>query len=139
MDDAAVRVPAFARQMQSAGILVERHAEIGQPRDRGGRVFDHEFDRLAPVEPAAGDHRVADVIIEGIALVEHRGDPALCPGGRARIERAFGQHHDFAMFGQNQRSGQPGGPRPDDQNVMFVQGNAVPPGKRRCARLRPSR
>ena len=53
MDDAAVTVPALARQVKRTiargAVGVERHAERDQPLDRGGRAFDHAFDRRADV------------------------------------------------------------------------------------------
>ena len=122
MDDAAVRMPAFAREVQRtfvtvAVVMVEGHAEPDQPLDRQRRVLDHEFDRFAPVEPAAGDHRVADVILEGVARIEHRGDSALRPGGGPCVERALGQHQHTAPFGKHQRGGESGGARTDDKHV----------------------
>src|SRR3546814_6384415 len=77
MDDAAVRMPALARQVQRLGLLVERHPHFDEPLDGARGVFDDELDRLAPVQSAARDHRVLDVIFEGVARVEHRGNPAL--------------------------------------------------------------
>jgi hypothetical protein len=125
MDDTAVRMTAFAREVEGVGnpafagiFKVERHAQACQPLDRDGGVLDHEFDRFAPVQPAAGHHRVADMVFEGIACVEHRGDAALRPGGGARIERALGHDQHAALFGEHQRGGKPGGARSHDKHVM---------------------
>ena len=91
MDDAAVAVAALAGQVPALlAVRVERHAELGQPLDRRRRVLDDELDRGAVVEPGAGDHRVLDMALERVAGLEHRGDPALRPAGRALS--ALGQH-----------------------------------------------
>ena len=86
MDDAAVAVAALAGQVPGVAVGgdVERHAQLGQPLDRRRRVFDDELDGGAVVEPGAGDHRVLDMALERVAGLEHRGDPALRPAGRAR-------------------------------------------------------
>src|SRR5690606_36186480 len=77
VDDAAVRVATLAGQMQVPALAVEGDAQFDQPVDRVRRAFDHELDRLAPVEASTGDHRVVDVVLESVARVEHGGDPAL--------------------------------------------------------------
>ena len=118
MDDPAVRMAALAGEVERVGVAVERHAQFAQPVDRGGRAFDHELHRLAIVQPRARHHRVANVIVEGVARIEHRGDPALRPGGRSAGQRALGQHQHLARFGQRQRRGQPRRARADDQHVM---------------------
>jgi hypothetical protein len=76
---------------------------------RGVRVRRY-IRRLAAVEAATGDHRVADVILESVTFVEYRSDTALRPGGGAAIEPALGQHHDAAALGQHERGGQPARP-----------------------------
>lgn len=81
MDDAAVAVPALARQVQRVAVHVERHAQLCQPGDRARCAFDHHFDDRAVVQACAGDHRILDMAFEGVAGLEHRGDPALRPIG----------------------------------------------------------
>src|SRR3546814_8437191 len=73
MDDAAVAVPAFARQVERLALGIERHAEGDQPLNRARRALDDEFDDPAIVEPRAGDHRILDMAFERIARLEHRG------------------------------------------------------------------
>jgi hypothetical protein len=81
VDDAAMRMAAFTRQVQGASLGIEGHADLFEPADCLGGVFDHELDRFTPVKARAGHHRIAHVIIEGVALIEHGGDPALSPRG----------------------------------------------------------
>src|SRR5690606_21950644 len=97
---------------------VEGYAELAQSVDRRGCPLDHELDRLAPVEAGAGDHRVADVVLEGVAGVENRGDPALGPGGRAAGERAFRQDQHLEPGRQRERRGKPGGAGADEEDVV---------------------
>ena len=92
MDDAAVAVAALAGQVPGRSLVavdVERHAELGQPLDRRRRILDDELDGRAVVEPGAGDHRVLDMALERVARLEHRGDPALRPAGRALGSRPW--------------------------------------------------
>ena len=108
---------AFTREVECAGFGIERHAQLFEPADRFGCVLDHEFNRVAPIEPGAGDHGVADMVIEGVAFVEHGGDAALCPRGRSAIECALRQHQHAAAFSQHQCGGESGGAGADDQHI----------------------
>ncbi len=99
-------MPALAGEVQVLAFGVERHAQLDQPVDRMRRAFDHEFDRFQPVEPGAGDHGVADMVLEGVTGIEHCGDTALRPGGRAAIGGALGQDQHLAGVRQRQRRGQ---------------------------------
>src|SRR3546814_7071719 len=87
MDDAAVAVPAFARQVERLALGIERHAEGDQPLNRARRALDDEFDDPAIVEPRTGDNRILDMAFERIAGLEHRGDSPLGPRGRAFVAR----------------------------------------------------
>ncbi len=117
VDDAAVRMPALPRQVKRTLFGIERHAEVDQPLDRLRRMFDDVFDRFDPIEPRAGDHRVADVILERVARIQHRRDAALRPGGGPGIERALRGYEHFRAFGQHQCGGQPRGTRTDDDDI----------------------
>ena len=81
-----------------------------------GALLDHELDGGAVVEPGAGDHRVLDMALERVAGLQHRGDPALRPAGRAS-EPALGQHRHLEALGEVQRRGQPRRAGADDQDV----------------------
>ena len=98
-------MPALARQVQRLGILIERHPHLDQPLDRVRGVLDDELDRLAPVQSAARDHRILDMIFERVARVEHRRDPALRPCGRPARQLALREHEHAAMIGERDRGG----------------------------------
>ena len=117
MDDAAMAVPALARQVERIAFAGERHAELDQVLDRARRGFDDMLDDLHVVEPRAGDHRVVDVGFEAVAFLEHRGDPALRPARRAFAKRALGDHRDLVRLGEIERGGQPRRARADDEDV----------------------
>ncbi len=123
MDDAAMRMAAFAREVQIAslihGITVERHAQLAQAINRARRAFDNKFHRLAVVQPSACDHRIADMILKRVARIKNRRDPALCPCGRATAQRALGEHEHLALLRQRQRSGEPSRARADDKDVVL--------------------
>src|SRR5690606_28093532 len=86
INDAAMRVAAYARQVEVPAVAVDRHTQLAQPVDRRWRALDYEFDGLPPVEAGARDHGVADVILESVTSIEHRRDAALRPGGRTACE-----------------------------------------------------
>ena len=118
MDDPAVRMAAFARQVQRAAFLVEGHAQFDQPVDRVRRALDHEFHRVAIVQPRARHHSIPDMILERVARVEHGGDAALRPRRAASGERALGEHEHLLFFGKSQRCGEARRTRPDDEDVV---------------------
>src|SRR5690606_2950843 len=109
---------ALASEVQAVAIHVERHAELDQPRDRMRRALDDEFDRLLPVEPGTRAHRVANMLLEGVAGIQDGGDSALRPCCRSAGERALGEDQHLDLFGKPQRRGQPRRARTDDDDVV---------------------
>ena len=90
VDDAVVAVAALAGQrgpsLPSAR-RVERGAEAHQVADRLRRLGDQfAHDRLV-AQPGTGGERVADVVLERVARVEHTGQPALGPRRASRPTR----------------------------------------------------
>ncbi len=120
MDDATVRMAAFAGEVEGISLGIEWHAELFEPGDRRRRALDDELDGGALVEPGTGDHRILDMALEGIAGFEHGGDSALRPGGRALVERALGEHGHLETLGEIERGGKPGCPGADDQDVGIM-------------------
>ena len=119
MDDSPRAVAAFAGQVPALAVVVdvERHAELCEPADRGRGALDDELDDAAIVEAGAGDHRVLDMRLEAVARLQHRGDAALRPAGRAL---ALQQHRDLEPLGEVERRGQPGGAGADDHHIVGV-------------------
>jgi hypothetical protein len=101
-------------------IEVERDAKLGEPGDCGGRSGDDMLDHFEIVEPGPGNHRVANVGVEAVALFEDGGDPALRPFGRAASQWAFGEDGNLAMLGKVKRSGKSGRAGADDDNVVIA-------------------
>ena len=122
MDDAAVAVPALAGEVPAILALsgVERHAELGQPRDRSGCVANDELDGGAVVEAGAGHHRVLDVALERVAGLQHRRDTALRPPGRAL---ALGKHRHLEAVGEIQRRSEARGAGSDNDDVELLLGH----------------
>ena len=79
MNDPPVAVAAFAGEVEDFRFLVEGHAHVFQPRDGGGGVLNHKFNRFAAVQPCTGDHGIIDMIFKRVACIEHGGNPALRP------------------------------------------------------------
>ena len=132
MDDAAVRyarLRASDASRRHSAVEIERHAELRQPLDRFGRVFDDKFDRRRGCSARARDHRILDMALKRIAGFQHRRNPALRPRGRAVGKRAFGKHDHLSLWRQLQRRRQPRRTRTDDEDV----GYSFP--LRRCVRL----
>ena len=103
VNNAAVGMAAFAREMEFVALHVERYAQIDEPLDGMRCTFDNKLDCLAAVEAGACDHGVADVFLESVAFVEHGGDSALGPGRRSACKRALGKHDDLVSFGERER------------------------------------
>src|SRR5690606_41755123 len=118
MDDPAVRVTTLARQVKRALLLVEGDSHFDQPQNRVRGVFNHELDRLAPVEPGARDHRILDMIFESIARVEHGRYSALRPRGRPAGELALREHEHAAMIRERDSGGEARGAGADDDDVV---------------------
>src|SRR3546814_20716938 len=89
MDDAAVAVPAFARQVERLALGLERPAEGDQPLNRARRALDDEFDDPAIVEPLAGDPRIPDLAFDRIAGLDHRCYSPLRPPGSPFVSHAL--------------------------------------------------
>ena len=121
VNDAPVGVAALARQMPAVRTAVlsrvERHAQLRQPLDGGGRAADDVFHHLDVVQPCPRDHGVADMRLEAVARLQHRRDPALRPGGRALVQASLGQDGDGEVGRQVERGGQPGRAGADDDDV----------------------
>ena len=110
------RVRCSRRRRRSANGTPSSISRAIAARRRADDMLDHR----AVVEARAGDHRVVDMGVEAVAFLEHRGDPALRPVGRALAERALGDHRDLARLGEVERRGQPGRARADDQDVELA-------------------
>jgi hypothetical protein len=107
MHNPAVRMAAFAGEVPFLIITrIERHAQIGQPADRLGCVFNNEFDGFALVEAAARHHRIADMILKCVAGFKHSGNPALRPSRGTVRKRPLGQHGDLLCLREMQCGGQ---------------------------------
>ena len=77
VDDAAVAVPAFARQRETAVLDVELRPPGDELLDFGGSGMDHTFHDLAVAQSVAGDERVLDVVLERVLRIEDAREPAL--------------------------------------------------------------
>jgi len=123
MHDAAVRVPALARQVPALiAVLagVERHAQRRQPVDGGGGMLHHKFHGGAVVQPGAGHHRVLDMAFKRVPWLQHGSDPALRPGSGAGAEVPLRQHRHLEAGGKIERRCQPGSAGADHDHVMRI-------------------
>ena len=99
--DPVAEVAALAGQRQLAGLgVVEDRAQRDQLADRVRPLGHQHPDRLLVADAGAGDERVVQVLVGGVAGTECGGDPALGPLGRARGEEVLGDHHDRADRGE---------------------------------------
>ena len=127
VDDAPVAVAALAGQVEleaafiDAGLFVtgKRHALVDQPLDRLATVLDRIAHRVFMTQPAAGIERILHVGLYRVGVVEHGGNTALCPEGRAVGQLAFAQYGDAQVRRQVQGQAQAGGTAADHQNVML--------------------
>ena len=129
MDDAAVRVSAFAGQViAELGVRLAREgdATIDQPFDGVLAVLDHEAGRFRIAQAGTGDEGVLDVGFHAVGGVEHRGDSSLRPVARTVGELALGHEGNAQMVGEAQRHGLAGrAAAKDEYVVLFQQGVAL--------------
>ena len=119
MDDAAMGMPAFAGEVEITCRAVERNAQFAQPVDGLGCAFDNEFDCLEIVQPCACDHRITNMVFEGVACIQDGRDAALGPGGRSAGQLALGENEHFLVLRQFKRCGKAGGAGSDDEYVVI--------------------
>ena len=90
MNDAAVRVAAFARQMQMLGIIQrEAHALLDQPANGLGAIFNSELDAVFMAQAGSGDQRILDMTVGGVGFVQHGCHATLCIVGTGLGQRGF--------------------------------------------------
>ena len=117
VNDAAMAVPAFARQGEMAFLLVELGAEADQVADLLRGLAHHHLDDVAMAQAAAGDHRVLDVVLEAILRRQHAGDAALSVGAVALLDTVLGDDEDVDVRGDIQGGAQPRDAGADDEDV----------------------
>jgi hypothetical protein len=105
MNDAALAVAAFARQMEAQfGCIVagEGDALIDQPFDGFAPVFDDEAGGALVAQAAAGDQGVIDMLFMAIAGIKHGSNAALCPVTGPVLQGTLGNNRDSTRFRQMQ-------------------------------------
>jgi hypothetical protein len=82
MDDAALAVAAFARQVkaQRRAVMGKRNATFDQPLDGFAAMLDDKTGGGRVAQAGAGVEGIADVGVDAVGRVEYRGDAALRPG-----------------------------------------------------------
>ena len=119
----------------AVAVGVERHAELGQPRDRRRRLVDDNSTVARSLSPAPAIIVSWIWALEAVACLEHRGDPALRPAGRAFVEPPLASTATLKRCGEVERRGQPGRARADDRGRRMAAALVMPPSRRRV-RLR---
>ena len=119
MDDPPHRVPALEPEREVAvAVGVEVHPERGQVLDGVRRLVDEHPGRRFAHRPAAGDERVTQMALRGVAIGERGRQPALGPVARGAGERGGRDERDpGAEAGGAQRRVQAGGAGSDDRDV----------------------
>jgi hypothetical protein len=127
VNDPALAMAAFARQMEAEGRIVrrERNPARDQPFDGRATVLDDEARRGRVAQSGAGNECVVAMGIDRICRVEYCGDPALRPGrGRVR-QRFFGHQRHPAAAGKPQSQGLAGQAAADDEDVEMLDGGRI--------------
>ena len=89
MDDTAVTMPPFARQMIFAVFTGKGHPAIDQPLHRFGGMLDRETRRHRIIQIRTGVQGVRDMVFNRIGAVEDCGNAALSPAGCRIGDGAF--------------------------------------------------
>ena len=126
MEVAGGAVPALEREGRRAGLPVEPGAEPDEVPDAVRALGDDRADDLEVAEALADVHRVADVALERVlGPAEDGGHPALGEPGVRDVQFALREdQHARPGGGSRERRGVPRDPRPHDQHVRQVMGQA---------------
>ena len=109
MQNAALAVPAFAAQVELPAVfLVEIHAPFQQLANRLRCLRHNGAHRFLVAQACAGIQRIGHVLLEGVILIHHRGDTALCLCRAAHQRVTLAKNNHLAMFGRAQGKTQPG-------------------------------
>jgi hypothetical protein len=117
--DAALRMRRLARQLQRAvEVAVEGDAVAEEVGDAVGRLQRHAARHALVDQAVTGGDGVGNVLVDGVAGADRRGNAALRPGrGGAFADRRAGNHGDRAGR-ELQRAEQAGQPAADDDDVV---------------------
>ena len=93
--DSVPLVAAFTRQFQLAGeVAIKLSPSVDELGNLVGPLGDQHAYCLFDAEPSTGHQGVVDVLLDGVALGLHPGDPTLRPVGRAGCDFVLGHDHD---------------------------------------------
>ena len=124
VQDAEFRVSAFAVQVEfPVLVLVEIHAPFQQVAYALRRVLHHLFHGGRVADVVAGDHGVADMLLEVVHLqVGDRGNASLCLGRIGLVQRGLAHqgHFAFARVGHFQCVTHAGHSGTDNQKIELA-------------------
>jgi len=100
------------------GVAGEGNSLGHQPLHGAAPPLDDETHRVVVAEAGPGDMGVPDVVLEGIGLVQDRGDAALGPAGGPVQQLVLGHQGDLLGLGEVQGGGHAGEAGADDQYVV---------------------
>ena len=118
MRDPVPVVAALTSQFQLAGpVAIKLCASVDELRHLVGAFSDQDAYRLFDTKAGACDQGVVDVLLGGVSLSLHPGDPTLRPMRRASGDLILGDDHDRAQIPALQSSRQTCDTRSDYHNV----------------------
>ncbi len=98
VEHAAARVPAFEPRLG-----VERHAQLAEIGNPGGRLPDELADGALAAEAAPGPHRVLRVQLRAVVGSRGRGHATLGEVAGGRAKRPLGQQQHLRLVADAQR------------------------------------
>jgi hypothetical protein len=114
-------VATFTRQFQLAGEVAIKLSPSVDELGNLVRSLSHQHAHcLFDAEPSTGHQGVVDVLLDGVALGLHPGDPTLRPVGRAGCDLVFGDDHDRSQIPALQSSRQTCDTRSDYNDVHLA-------------------
>jgi hypothetical protein len=109
---------ALAREMERPVLVpVEPASELGQLQYAFRCFVAEHLDRRGIGVPRGDPHRVGGVKVRGVVGPESCGHAPLRPRRGTLPLTTFVGNHDVGPFGEVQSREQPGGSRPDDEDV----------------------
>ncbi len=123
MHDAPVAVAALAREVQLLLVgVVAREGDplLDEPFDRPAAALDHEAHRVLVAKAGARHLGVADVVLDGVGPVEHRGNAPLGPARRPAQQLVLGDQGHLLALGEPQCRGHAREAAADHQDVVAL-------------------
>ena len=113
----------FSKGEAAVLVLVEIHTPLHQLHHSLGGLADGQLHDVTVGKLVAGHHRVLNMLLVSVRLVDDGGDASLCIACGTVVHLRLCNHADFAEIGGLQCETQSGNTRTDHQKIYFFTHN----------------